>query len=398
MNRMLYWTTFWCVISPWVGFGYGAAQGDETLREDQASCEALIATRNLTITWAQLVKATDSTPRYCYVKGIISPAISYHVQLPLLRNWNGRFLNWGDGGKDGDLDFADHRVAQGYAVANSNTGHDNGSEPGASFGFHNRQAEIDFGYRAVHLTVNAAKAVIQTYYDKAPAYSYHEGCSTGGMQGLKETQRFPYDFDGVVVGDPVNFYQALNVSHVWNLQRVFKNNLEGMLAYDSDGDGMFESLTKLRRLARAVLDQCDANDGIVDGVIDDPLQCNFDPDRDLAGMMCPGDVNSDECFTRAQLQTVRDFYSGPYDSKGVSILKGKSFGSELEWARRYIPHPGNSGLPSQIGTSGDHLNYLSHSLGPGPPRQCPIPGIINSRACCLAASMSPANVAATTSL
>jgi feruloyl esterase len=106
--------------------------------------------------------------------------------------------------------------------------------------------------------VNAAKAVIQTYYDKAPAYSYHEGCSTGGMQGLKETQRFPYDFDGVVVGDPVNFYQALNVSHVWNLQRVFKNNLEGMLAYDSDGDGMFESLTQLRRLARAVLDQCDA--------------------------------------------------------------------------------------------------------------------------------------------
>ncbi|MDA2932914.1 tannase/feruloyl esterase family alpha/beta hydrolase [Acidobacteria bacterium AH-259-D05] len=333
----------------------------------QAACEALTQVRNLTLTYAKLVEATDSVPQYCYVRGIISPAIHYHAQLPLPENWNGRFLNWGDGGKDGDLDYADHRVAQGYAVANSNTGHDNGSEPRASFGFRNRQAEIDFGYRAVHLTVNAAQTVIKAYYGKGAQYSYHEGCSTGGMQGLKEAQRFPYDFDGIVVGDPVNFYQALNISHVWKLQRVFKNNFEGMLAYDSDGDGMFESLTKLRMLARAVLDKCDAQDGIIDGVIDDPLACDFDPDQDLAGMMCPGDVNADECLTRAQLQTVKDFYSGPYDSKGVSILKGKSFGSELEWARRYIPHPGNSGFPSQIGTSGDHINFLFYDTDPGIP-------------------------------
>ena len=137
---------------------------------------------NLTITLARIMESTDLTPRYCYVKGIISPAISYHVQLPLPKDWNGRFVNWGDGGKDGDLDFADHRVSQGYAVANSNTGHDNGSEPGASFGFNNRQAEIDFGYRAVHLTVNAAKTLIEAYYDRPPRYSYHEGCSTGGRQ------------------------------------------------------------------------------------------------------------------------------------------------------------------------------------------------------------------------
>jgi feruloyl esterase len=151
--------------------------GLETLSEAQLVCEALTKTPNLSITSAQLVEATETTPQYCYVKGVISPAIRYHLQLPLPVNWNGRFLNWGDGGKDGDLDFADHRVAEGYAVANSNTGHDNGSEPGASFGFNNRQAEIDFGYRAVHLTVNAAKAAIQAYYDEDPRYTYHEGCS-----------------------------------------------------------------------------------------------------------------------------------------------------------------------------------------------------------------------------
>ena len=99
---------------------------------DGAACEALLHLRNLTITHAGLSETADGVA-YCYVRGILPPAIHFHVQLPLPRNWNGRFLKWGDGGKDGDLDFADHRVAEGYAVANSNTGHDNGAEPGSSF-------------------------------------------------------------------------------------------------------------------------------------------------------------------------------------------------------------------------------------------------------------------------
>ena len=333
----------------------------------EAACRALVRIPNLTILSAELREADGSAPRQCYLRGLISPAIHYHVQLPLPSDWNGRFLGWGDGGKDGDLDFAHHRVAEGYAVANSNTGHDSGSEPGSSFGFHNRQAEIDFGYRAVHVMTNAGKSVVRAYYGKDAEYSYFEGCSTGGKQGLMEAQRFPYDFDGIVAGDPVNHYQALNISHVWNLQRVYQNDFAGMPAYDADGDGIFESLTKLRRIHELVLEKCDALDGIRDGVIDNPQQCGFDPDRDLAPMMCPGDQNSSECLTRAQLQTVKDFYSGPYDSRGRSILRGKSFGSELDWARRYIPNPANSGSPSQIFTSGDHINFLFYEKDPGIP-------------------------------
>jgi len=365
MNRILYLTASLSTISVLVLWGCGGLRGDQALSEEQIACEALMGTRNLTITSARLLEATETTPQYCYVKGLISPAIVYHVQLPLPQDWNGRFLKWGDGGKDGDLDFADHRVAQGYAVANSNTGHDSGSEPRASFGFNNRQAEIDFGYRAVHLTSNAAKTVIKAYYDADPEYSYFEGCSTGGNQGLTEAQRYPYDFDGIVAGDPGHFYQALNISHIWKLQRMFRNDFEGMLAYDTDGDGSFDSLKKLEMLAEAVMDKCDANDGITDGVIDNPLSCDFDPDVDLSGMMCAGDVNADGCLTTVQLQTIKDFYSGPYDSRGRSILKGKAFGTELEWANRYIPHEGNSFSPSQLNTSGDHLNYLFYETDPG---------------------------------
>ena len=352
--------------------GCGGLIGDQAFSEEELACLALTDIRNLTITSAELVPAVDSTPQYCYVKGVISPAILFHVQLPLPENWNGRFLKWGDGGKDGDLDFADHRVAEGYAVANSNTGHDNGSEPAASFGFNNRQAEIDFGYRAVHLTANAAKTVIEAYYDQAPEYSYFEGCSTGGMQGLTEAQRFPYDFDGIVAGAPVLHYQGTNVSHAWMLQKVFQNDFEGNLAFDTNGDGSFDSLTKVKMLEEAVLAKCDANDGITDRVIDDPISCDFDPDVDLASMMCAGDVNADDCFTSTQLKTIQDIYAGPYDSKGVSVLKGKALGSEFEWAAAVFPHAGNSMFPSRLSHAANHLNYLFYETDPGVP--VPDPG------------------------
>ena len=135
------------------------------------ACENLRLIHNLTITSAQISDNDQSDQPYCYIRGIISPAIHFHAQLPLPRNWNGRFLQWGDGGKDGDLDYANHRVAEGYAVTNSNTGHDNGVEPGASFAFNNRRAEIDFGYRAVHLTVMAGKLLVNEYYDRCLLYT-----------------------------------------------------------------------------------------------------------------------------------------------------------------------------------------------------------------------------------
>jgi hypothetical protein len=106
-------------------FAAQAAASD--IPEKEKACLALASARNLTILSARLMNAAGATSQYCYVRGLISPAIHYHVQFPLPENWNGRFLYWGDGGTDGDLDFANTRLAQGYAVTNSNTGHDNGT-------------------------------------------------------------------------------------------------------------------------------------------------------------------------------------------------------------------------------------------------------------------------------
>jgi len=330
------------------------------------ACENLRLIHNLTITSAQISDNDQSDQPYCYIRGIISPAIHFHAQLPLPRNWNGRFLQWGDGGKDGDLDYANHRVAEGYAVTNSNTGHDNGVEPGASFAFNNRRAEIDFGYRAVHLTVMAGKLLVNEYYDRGPDYSYFEGCSQGGRQGLMEAQRYPNDFDGIVAGAPAFAYQALNASGVWNLQRMYRDNLAGNLAVDTDSNGSYNSLNLVDVLHEQVLEKCDAIDGITDGVIDNPLNCNFDPRTDLSDLMCPTSGTSDQCFTNDQLQTIIDFYTGPADDAGRQVYPGKAFGSEPRWPGYYIPHEGNDMGPSKlVGVAGDHMNFLFYENDPG---------------------------------
>jgi feruloyl esterase len=288
------------------------------------------------------------------------------MQLPLAGAWNGRLLNVGDGGKDGALNLSNNRVAQGYAVANSNMGHDIGAEPAASFGT-NLDSLIDFGYRAVHLTANASKTLVRAYYGKPAAYAYFEGCSTGGREGLMEAQRFPEDFDGIVAGAPVFDYAAVNITHVWLAQRMFKDGYAGNLAFDRDGDKVPESLTKWELLRDAVLAKCDTRDGIRDGLLEDPLACDFKPEVDLARHACPGDVNGDNCFTKRQIQIIGDFYRGPYDSRGRSIRKGFAPGSEFEWNDGRIAHKENNMLPRDLGYGIDHFNYLFYEKSPGVP-------------------------------
>ena len=344
-----------------------AGQSAQASPEDAAMCTSMLRARDLTLTQAMLVPASGETPEYCYIQGIISGRIRFHMQLPLQANWNGRLLNIGDGGKDGDLDWADHRLAEGYAVANSNTGHDAGTHPGASFGSEDMPSVIDFGYRAVHLTANASKAAVRRYYNRAPEYSYFEGCSTGGRQGLMEAQRYPADFDGIVAEAPVYDYQSLNAGHVWMAQQVFKDNFAANLAFDTDGDGIPESLTKSEILRDTVIDQCDALDSISDGLLADPLSCNFDPDRDLAEWMCPAGVDADDCITRPQLQTIKDFYRGPVDSNGVQISEGLALGSEYGWSRNVYAHEANNMTPFRLIYGLDHVNYLFYEESPGVP-------------------------------
>ena len=338
-----------------------------SLPSDESACQALIELSNLTITYATLKPALGSTTPHCYVRGTIAGRIRFHMQLPLRANWSGRLLNIGDGGKDGTLNFANDRVAQGYAVANSNSGHDSGAEPGSTFAWDNRDAVLDFGYRAVHLTANASKTLVRQYYGRNARHSYFEGCSTGGRQGAMEAQRFPEDFDGLVAGAPLLAYQAINVQEVAMTRKIFADTLAGNLAFDKDGDGIPESLTKWEIVRDAVLAKCDLNDGIRDRVIDDPLSCDFTPEVDLATWACAGDVDADHCVTARQIQTVRDLHQGTYNSTGERITKGYAPGSEWSWNTRFVAHKGNNMSPSRLAVGDDHINFLFYETSPGRP-------------------------------
>ena len=356
-----------CVIAAVASAATAGIHAPVARAEDGVACEALLEMDDLTITYARRKPATQGTPSHCYVRGTLAGSVRFHMQLPERAAWNGRLVNIGDGGKDGDLDYADHRVAQGYAVANSNTGHDASATPGASFARDDRRALIDFAYRAVHLTANASKAVVRAYYGRPQQYAYFEGCSTGGRQGLMEAQRFPADFDGIVAGAPVHDYQVTNITNLWAVRKSFEDGFAGNLAFDTDDDGVPDDLTKWRIVRDAVLEVCDAADGIADGLVSDPPSCAFEPSRDLATFMCPADVDAADCLTARQLAAVEDLYRGPYDSRGVQVGGGMSFGSEYDWDRTIVAHRGNDRWPSRLRYIADHMNFLFYERSPGEP-------------------------------
>ena len=190
-----------------------------------------------------------------------------------------------------------------------------------------------------------------------------------------EAQRYPDDFDGIVSGAPGVRLPATEHHARVDGSAIFADNFAGNLAFDKDGDGTLESLTKLRILQQAVLAKCDANDGIQDGVIDDPPSCRFDPFVDLEPRTCPAGKNGDECFTQRQLQTLQEIYRGPHDSRGVRIYKGMDFGSEWDWQRTMFPHHANGMVPAKLIYGVDHVNFLFYEKSPG----VPLPNPFNPR-------------------
>ena len=186
----------------------------------RTSCEAVstLALPNATITLAQAVEAGSFTPpaassaaeafralpTFCRVAATLKPTrdsdIKIEVWMPA-SGWNGKFQAVGNGAFNGAIAYPamTTALARGYATSSTDTGHVGGS---ASFALGHPEKLIDFGWRAVHEMTAASKKIIATYYDAGPKYSYWNGCSAGGRQAMKEAQRFPADFDGIIAGAP----------------------------------------------------------------------------------------------------------------------------------------------------------------------------------------------------
>ena len=279
-------------------------------------CEDLmrVSSGQLTIVSAELVVAAGDVPEFCRVIGTIQPEVKFEVALPTA--WNRRLYMRGNGGYAGEPLDQPQRIAQrnaalrnGFVAVQTNTGHDAAAEPLGSFAV-NPQKMIDYAFRAVHETAQAAKYVANAYYDRPAAYSYFDGCSTGGRQGLMSAQRFPGDFDGIIVGAPVlNFTDSVLVG-IWQARALAAAPI---------------SPKKMTLIAQAVYRKCDAKDGLEDGLLADPRTCDFDPAADLP--KCSGDREEDACFTSAQIAALKTIYGGII-SNGKPFFPGLLPGTE----------------------------------------------------------------------
>lgn len=278
---------------------------------------------NTQITSAQVVPASDDLPEYCNVDGVISPAVGFEVRLPT--DWNQKLYVVGDGGFAGYIETdTTNGLVRGYATASTDTGHE-ADALDASWALDNRPAEIDYGYRAVHVTVGVARTIIAAYYGRAPRLSYFDGCSNGGRQGLKEAQEYPDDFNGIADGAPaLDFTGTVGLGANWNMQ-----------ALHSTPDSSLLPLEKVAVIGAAVLASCDAVDGLTDGLIDDPRRCSFDPDI----LRCLGG-DAPDCLTGRQLRALKQIYAGPANSSGTQLFPGLPVGAETpDWGIWLISTP-----------------------------------------------------------
>ena len=268
----------------------------------------------LTIITAVSHAATAEAPEFCRVTGQVLPEVRFEVSLPSA--WNRRLYMFGNGGFAGENLEAPNRIGNrnralqhGFAVAQTNTGHDAVEEPNGAFA-RNPQKLADFAFRSLHVTAETAKKLAAAHYGSAPARSYFMGCSTGGRQALILAQRFPQDFDGIVAGAP-----ALNGTQV---------RLRSVATAKALAAGPIPT-AKLKLLSDAVYRYCDPKDGATDGLIEDPRRCDFKPREHL--QVCAG-ADGAGCFTEAQMRTLEAIY-GEVVSQGKRLAPGWPVGAEI---------------------------------------------------------------------
>lgn len=250
---------------------------------------------------------------FCRVRGLATPvpgsAIGFEVWLPEVSAWNGKYLQAGNGGTAGVIPLPSllDGVQRGYAAAATDGGHV--WPDGLDYGWATQRPEsvVDFGWRAVQRTTDAAQRIVAAGLGRAPKKSYFMGCSDGGRDAMMVAQRFPERFDGIVSGAPAIAWLDMMIGEAM-LQREFASAAGGL------------TVAKLPALQSAVRKACAAGGKF----IADPLQCRFDP----AVLQCTG-AETDACLTERQVSTVRVAYEGLTDASGRR-LPGLAMGAEAE--------------------------------------------------------------------
>lgn len=149
-----------------------------------------------------------------------------------------------------------------------------------------------------------------------------------------EVSRYPEDYDGVIAGAAAMDFGEVMTQLLWSGQKM------------STAPGL---LLKLSMVNQAVTQQCDSLDGVQDGVLENPLQCGFDP----AVLQCKL-FDTPFCLTSNEVNVLRKVYEGPRLSSGELLIPGPAVGSEgLAWLLNGI-------LLSPVG-GGEYYRWLVYN-------------------------------------
>ena len=308
-----------------------AGIGSTSLISDLPTLPTTVPSNDSSATITAVSSATTSAGvPYCLVKVRVPPAINIWVGLPTGGFWNGRLESEGGGGYAGSVGVATGSINGGYIGIQTDTGHVGGS---GTFGMltpipngaPDVQLQTDFAFRSEHLMSVIGKQLSSAFYGQLPQYSYWNGCSTGGRQGMRMAQQFPSDYNGILAGAPAFHWDRFQAYQIWP---------EVAMRLDAGGpvSGAKETLA-----TNAAVAACDAIDGVVDGVIGDPRKCTYNPvnDASITRTSCSSADNT--CLTPGEASAIEKIWGGAKNASGKLLWPGLERGASLSGLAGSVP-------------------------------------------------------------
>lgn len=310
------------------------------------TCSALTNLKidGVEITKAELVAAGTMVPQpygppigplpaHCRVDGVMDRrtgvggeefGIGFSLALPEADAWNRDFMMQGGGGGNGVVAYPvgasytgdKTALARGFAVVSTDTGHKAKTGPFDFSFMRDQEAYLDFAYKANAQVAALAKQIIARYYAKPPAFSYFVGCSTGGREGMILSQRYPTVFNGIVSGDPAMRTGLSNLAIGEWIPAAYNQ------ASPKDSSGKpeidkFLTDSDRKLFMDALMRKCDARDGVADGMIFDPLGCDFD----AAELACKAG-QTERCIAPEKIAAIKKAFAGPKNAYGTQVYPG----------------------------------------------------------------------------
>ncbi|MHB2008356.1 MAG: tannase/feruloyl esterase family alpha/beta hydrolase [Acidobacteriaceae bacterium] len=327
------------------------------------------------------------------LNGSVQPDAEYGIEFELrmpTATWNGDFFFTGGSGNDGVVAEAvgatlgggtayQPALYQGFAVVTQNSGHSSGtaadefgSGPDQNNGFgYDPAARNDYGFQQTGTLTPIAKSIVAAFYGIAPVYSYYLGCSNGGREAMVASQQWGDMFDGVVAGDPGFRLPHAAIAEAWDTQQ-FASAAQAVANGQDPPDGNGNpSLTlaatpaDMALVGNLVLQQCDALDGLVDGMIFNTDACRkaFDPTT-ITQLQCPTGTKAPGCLLPAQIAAIQKVFQGPVDSHGVALYSAWPYDVGIQ-DPKWMMWPIGANLPYMLGSNLISVPFIAQNITQG---------------------------------